>query len=112
MSENVTRFLIDLSKDPAGMEAFSRDPDRLLAGAGLTAEERALLATGDADAICARLGMLMSPPTSSQGNLPSPPPPKPKPSKAPATPRPPKPAPPAKPEPPRRKSEEAGAASA
>jgi hypothetical protein len=46
LSQNFARFLRSLSLDPALLEAFEADPQRVLRGAGLTPDEVLLLERG------------------------------------------------------------------
>ncbi len=56
MSERITRFLADLSKDPQKAEALWEDPEAFLAGAELTEEEKELVRSGDAERLRNALG--------------------------------------------------------
>jgi hypothetical protein len=56
MSERVTQFLISLSQDPVLLDNFLNNPDPLLGDSLLTAEERSLLRSGDAEEIRKHLG--------------------------------------------------------
>jgi hypothetical protein len=86
MAEKIVEFLIRLSKDPAAMDAYLRDPDRALTGTDLTADERAVVRSGDAGAISRHLGLegffaqsqksQISPPPPPEKKGPPPPPPK------------------------------------
>jgi hypothetical protein len=72
MSERVSRFLISLSQDPDKLDRFKSDPDSVLADSDLTSEEKAIVRSGDEEAIRKSLG----PPgdqtalTSSTSNIP------------------------------------------
>ena len=77
MPENVAQFLIELSKDPAGMAAFAKDPDLLLSRADLADADRELLKSGDADSIGRRFGTVMTAPTVGTSQAAPPPFPKP-----------------------------------
>lgn len=94
MSEKAARFLIALSQDPAGMDAFSKDPDLVLAGADLTDEDREVVRSGDVKRIHGyferQLGRSIPRPTCNTQD-PSPPPPPPPPDRRPKRPKPPKP---------------------
>ena len=90
MSEKAARFLIALSQDPAGMEAFSKDPDLVLAGADLTDEDRDVVRSGDMKRIHGyferELGRSIPQPTCNtqkEGPKPPPPPPPPPPPRPP-----------------------------
>jgi hypothetical protein len=56
MPERVTRFLVSLSKDVLQMAEFAKAPDRLLADADLTDEQKMLLKSGDARRIRSYIG--------------------------------------------------------
>ena len=89
MSERLTRFLIDLSKDPDRMEEFSRDPDLVLAGYDLTEEEKRIAKSGDRERIRLHIGESL--PRYAQQSMwapKPPPPPPPPPRKKPKKPRP------------------------
>jgi hypothetical protein len=85
MSERVTQFLISLSQDPVLLDNFLNNPDPLLGDSLLTAEERSLLRSGDADLIRKHLGegdstrWVATTSTRPNGPPPPPPPPPPKP---------------------------------
>jgi hypothetical protein len=89
---DLARFLISLSQDATEMEAFTNDPELLLAGADLSPEDKAVLRSGDVEAIYQRLGEekaeyskhcsmeILPPPKTPKGpKPPAPKPPKPKP---------------------------------
>ena len=96
MSEKAARFLIALSRDPAGMDAFAKDPDLVLAGADLTDEDREVVRSGDVKRIHGyferQLGRSIPNPTcNTQGpGTDPPPPPDTKPKPRPKPPKPPK----------------------
>ena len=56
MPERVTRFLVSLSKDVLRMAEFAQNPDRILADADLTDEQKVLLKSGDAHRIRSYIG--------------------------------------------------------
>ncbi len=51
MPNRVAQFLIDLSKDPAAMATFAKEPGLLLAGAGLTEAEEETVRSADVETI-------------------------------------------------------------
>ena len=57
MQNDLARFMIALSEDPAQMAAFAKDPDLVLARSGLSAAEREVAKSGDAEAIGRHLGL-------------------------------------------------------
>lgn len=83
MSNRLMRFLIDLSKDPSGMEAFSQDPDLLLSRADLSEEEKAVARSGDPERLSRYLGLEPGTLWASQKPMPVPPPPDPTPDPSP-----------------------------
>lgn len=100
MSNRVTQFLIDLSKDPAAMATFAKDPGLLLSGAGLTEAEEETVRSADVETIYRSLlggesaglfavGSMKGPPPSPEPQDPPVPPPVPPPGPPPDS-RPPK----------------------
>ncbi len=51
MPEPLIRFLMDVSADPARLARYRADPEREMAAAALSEEERAALRTGDCSAV-------------------------------------------------------------
>lgn len=51
MSAALTDFLLELAQDPEKAEAFKKDPDKVMAEAGLSEEDQKLLRSGDPQAI-------------------------------------------------------------
>jgi hypothetical protein len=47
MSENLARFLRNLSLDPSLLEAFETDPDRILADTDLSDDDKSFLRNAD-----------------------------------------------------------------
>lgn len=92
---DLARFLISLSQDAAEMEAFTNDPELLLAGADLSPEDKAVLRSGNVEEIYQRLGEEKAEYSKycSMENLPTPKPPK---KPKPPEPKPPQPKPPVK----------------
>jgi hypothetical protein len=56
MSQNLRNFLVDLASDPDRMNRFVADPAGELAGAGLSAEQKAALLARDSAALRRALG--------------------------------------------------------
>jgi len=56
MAKNVADFIVQLSREPKLRESFKQDPDGVMDAQGLTAEEKALLRSGDSDKIREYLG--------------------------------------------------------
>jgi hypothetical protein len=54
--QDLQQFLVALSTDPELRQRYKEDPDGVLAEAGLTAEESALVKSGDTDAMRSYLG--------------------------------------------------------
>lgn len=48
MSTHMSRLMIELAVDPGLVSRFRRDPEEVMAGAGLTVAERAALLSGNA----------------------------------------------------------------
>jgi len=56
MAKNAADFIIKLSRDPKLRESFKQDPDGVMDAHGLTAEDKAVLRSGDSDKIREYLG--------------------------------------------------------
>lgn len=56
MSKKAAAFIAKLSKDPKKAAQFKKDPDAAMKGAGLSAEDKAVLKTKDAKKIRKHLG--------------------------------------------------------
>lgn len=56
MAKNAADFIINLSRDPKLRESFKQDPDGVMDAQGLTAEDKAVLRSGDSDKIREYLG--------------------------------------------------------
>ena len=54
--QDLQKFLVALSESPSLQERFKTDPDGVLAGAGLTDEESALVKSRDLDGMRRYLG--------------------------------------------------------
>lgn len=54
---NLVEFLSKLGSDPALAEAFSKDPETVMTKANLSDDEKALIRTGDLEAIKASTGV-------------------------------------------------------
>jgi hypothetical protein len=55
MSDNLARFLVDLATNQSLMESFLEDPEAVLGGTELTADERDAVLSGDGNAVYAVL---------------------------------------------------------
>src|SRR5688572_3428033 len=51
MAEKLSDFLIELSNDPAEVQAFVADPDTFLDRSGLAEHDKKIIKSGDIDAI-------------------------------------------------------------
>lgn len=95
MSERITRFLADLSKDPQKVEELWENPEAFLTGAELTEEEKELVRSGDAERLRKAMGYplffgsISTSTTPPPGQPPGPPPGPPPPDPAPPPPPPP-----------------------
>jgi hypothetical protein len=56
MAKTLADFMIKLSRDPKLRESFKQDPDGVMDAHGLTAEDKAVLRSGDSDKIREYLG--------------------------------------------------------
>lgn len=56
MSKQAADFVNELSQDPEKLERFKADPDAAMAGTDLSAEDKAVLRTKDAQKISSYLG--------------------------------------------------------
>src|SRR5262245_35790329 len=56
MLDDLTKFLIELSADPAKRREFAADPYAMMKAAGLTAADQKLLMSGDSALVRARYG--------------------------------------------------------
>lgn len=56
MSKKAANFIAKLSKDPKKAAQFKKDPDAAMKGAGLSAEDKAVLRTKDSKKIRKHLG--------------------------------------------------------
>lgn len=56
MAKRAADFLINLSRDPKLRESFKQNPDGVMDAQGLTAEDKAVLRSGDPDKIREYLG--------------------------------------------------------
>ncbi len=56
MAKKAADFLINLSRDPKLRESFKQNPDAVMDAHGLTAEDKAVLRSGDPDKIRKHLG--------------------------------------------------------
>ncbi|HLA77691.1 MAG TPA: hypothetical protein VJU18_08950 [Vicinamibacteria bacterium] len=56
MAKNLADLMIKLSRDPKLRESFKKDPDGVMDAHALTAEDKAVLRSGDPDKIRAHLG--------------------------------------------------------
>ena len=59
MSERITRFLAELSRDPQKAEEFWEDPGATLDGADLTDDDREIIRAGDAERLRDIVGFSM-----------------------------------------------------
>jgi len=55
MSDSLARFLVDLATNQGLMESFLDDPEAVLSGTELSADERAAVLSGNGDAVYAVL---------------------------------------------------------
>lgn len=56
MAKNAADFIVRLSREPKLRESFKQDPDGVMDAHGLTAEDKAVLRSGDSDKIREYLG--------------------------------------------------------